>query len=184
LLSEQGAVPIDQLARFLNRDRHRTMGLVEEFQRQNYARCESVLAGDADWVWLSKAGNRYSRTGLRCFEPRLGALPQIRALNELRLRARAEYPEAAWVSKRGLVREFGQYALIPDASLELNGNRQAILVRFHNRHFGDLEGRIESLRTSFASITVYCANPTVRERMLALGEPEPSLVIKDLPAGA
>jgi hypothetical protein len=185
LISEQGAIPIDQLCEFLGRGEVETMGIVDEFVRQRYAERESLLADQSDWVWLKKMGHRFSATSLACPKPSIGALPRIRVLNALRLLHVGPSSEARWISKRMLRRELGRYAVLPHAVLERGGRRHAILVRFHNREFAGLERRIESFHPSFDSVVCYSANEAVRHRMAGLPRRMPSLdlTVEDLPSG-
>lgn len=185
LISEQGAVPIDQLCDFLKRDKAETLGIVDEFERQRYAERESLLADQSDWVWLKKMGHRFSASSLACPKPSIGALPRIRVLNALRLSLVADFSRAHWVSKRKLRQAFGRYAVLPDAVLERRGRRHAILVRFNNREFAALERRIESFHRSFDSVICYSANEAVRSRMATLPDRMPSLdlTVEDFPSG-
>ncbi len=185
LISEQGAIPIDQLARFLGRTEFETEEVVDEFVRQNYAGRESMLADKPDWVWVKNAGAHCCGSTLVCRKPLLGGLMRMRALNELRLRFGCERPGAQWISRRRLKRDYGQYADLPDSVVEEDGARHAILVRFHNRHFGDLERKLESCQKDFDSVICFCASETVRRRMSALQARDPSLhlAIEDLPVG-
>lgn len=181
LISEQGAVPLDQLTRFLGPERSRVSEIIEEFQRQNYARCDTLLSGEPDWVWLKTAGSRFAGTSLDCWSPRVGGLPRIRILNELRLHL--EGAEARWLSKRLLRREFGRYAILPDAVLEEGEARRAILFRSDNRDFASVKRRIEAFHGSFDSVVCVCGSAAVAERMAAFGERHSSyqLVISRLP---
>jgi DNA-binding MarR family transcriptional regulator len=185
LISEQGGVPIDQLCDFLQRDETETLGIVDEFERQRYAKRESLLADQSDWVWLKKIGHRFSGTSLGCAKPSIGALPRIRVLNALRLLLVGRFPQARWISKRMLRRELGRYAVVPDSVLERGGRRHAILVRFNNREFAALERRVESFHASFDSVICYSANEAVRRRMAALPGRMGSLdlTVEDFPSG-
>ena len=185
LISEQGAVPIDQLCDFLQRGEAETLAIVDEFERQRYAERESLLAGQSDWVWLKKMGHRFSATSLACPKPSIGGLPKIRVLNALRLLLAGQSSGTRWVSKRMLRQELGRYAILPDSVVERGGLRQAILVRFNNREFDALEGRIKSFHRSFDSVICYCANEAVRRRMAALPGQMPSLdlTVEDFPNG-
>lgn len=164
LVSEQGAVPIDQLARFTGRGETEVRKIVREFCRQHYAASASLIAGEPDWVWLKEAGNRFSGTTLRCLEPKIGGLPILRTLNELRLQLEGQ-SGAEWVSRRRLVKEFGQHASIPDAVLRANGSRTAIVVRLDSRHFDEFAKRLEHFSQIFDAVRCFCGNEIVSSRL-------------------
>lgn len=74
LLSEQVAVPLDQLARFLDCDEDRAQRLAEHLCDAKFTRRAQLLAGEPDWIWLSEGGTRLSRTGFKSYLPAPGAL--------------------------------------------------------------------------------------------------------------
>jgi hypothetical protein len=184
LISEQGAVPIDQLARFFRCGHAKAERIVAEFCRQTYTNSEQLLADEPNWVWLKEAGNRLSGTSLSLMQLRVGALPRLRALNEVRLHVEAQSSEVRWISRRRLLREYGPKARVPDAVVELPRARHAIIVRFNNRHFEDLTPRIDLLNAGHDAVICFCASQTVRRRMVTLQEEcrWSGLVLRDLPS--
>lgn len=180
LVSEQGAVPIDQLARFIQREEPETLKIVREFAHLNYATSASLIAGAPDWVWLKEAGNRFSGTTLTCLKPKIGGLPILRIVNELRLQLE---DEGEWLSKRRLVREFGQYASIPDAVLRAKDSHTAIVVRRDNRHFDEFASRLQRFGQIFDSVSCFAASSVVAHRLQLLRETTNShwLSIEELP---
>jgi hypothetical protein len=180
LVSEQGAIPIDQLARFMQCGEAEMRKIVDEFARQNYANSASLIASEPDWVWLKEAGNRLSGTTLNCLKPKIGGLPILRTLNELRLQLQSE---GEWLSRRRLVREFGPYASVPDAVLNREASRAAILVRFDNRQFDRFASRLQRYAQTFDSVTCFCASQVVSRRLEGLRKSTDSnwLAIEKLP---
>jgi hypothetical protein len=179
-ISEQGAVPIDQLARFMHCGQSEMRKVVKEFSRQNYATCASLIAGEPDWVWLKEPGNRFSGTTLTCLKPKIGGLPILRTLNELRLQLEGE---GEWLSRRRLAREFGPHASVPDAAVKSEGSRAAILVRFDNRRFDQFASRLQRFGQVFDSVRCFCASPVVSSRLELLRQTTDSawLAIEKLP---
>lgn len=178
LISEQGAIPMDQLCRFMKAGAEEALEIVEEFERQSYAKRASFLAGEPEWVWLKKAGNRFSGTTLECARPRIGALGQLRAFNELRLRFGETGSGDRWLSKRQLRRAFGRYAMVPDAAIESGSSRKALMLRTHNRNFASVEERIEALDKAFDSVLFLCGSQLVLRRMEAFLAEHPSYALE------
>jgi hypothetical protein len=183
LVSEQGAVPMDQLSRFMKREEAETLKIVQEFAHLNYATSASLIAAEPDWVWLKEAGNRFAETRLCCMKPKIGGLPNLRTLNELRLQLEGD---GEWMSRRQLMRECGPHASVPDAVLRTDGSRAAILVRFDNRQFARFAKRIQGFSGTFDSVTCYCANRIVSRRLEHLRNSTESswLTIEQLPSSA
>jgi hypothetical protein len=83
-ISEQVAVPLDQLARFLATNRQQAEELVTQLQSRRFAKAKTYLAGESAWVWLTKKGSAQVANKLpaRCYEPDPAYLSHRRAVNE------------------------------------------------------------------------------------------------------
>lgn len=65
LVSEQGAVPLDQLARFLDVEEAQAARMGWHLVDRGLAVCRPVLHGEPPWLWPTFRGNRASGTGCR-----------------------------------------------------------------------------------------------------------------------
>ena len=131
LISEQGAIPIDQLALFLDFKLDKAKRTVKRLHEAGLVRREKPLAGEPEWIWLSKRGARFSTTGLAAPRPKVGSLALMRAVNEVRLRITKANPDVGWVSRRVLLNKLGRNAAVPKAVVEIGDERHAIEVRLN-----------------------------------------------------
>jgi hypothetical protein len=191
VLLEQGAVPLDQLARFLgSASADRTAEaerLAEDLCAANLAVCRRHLATEPAWISPTFGGARLAGSALQPLRYRTGALPRLRALNEVRLHVAERSPEARWVSRRLLLREFGRYAKLPGAVVEHGGERHAIQVALSPASDPKLlVPRIDHLSANHDALLYFCATRRVRRSMESLQERHRwrNLVIRDLPTPA
>jgi hypothetical protein len=180
LMAEQGAIPVDQLSRFLELD---VEELVEVFSGASYVQRESLIAREPDWVWLTERGVRLSGTELPLLRPRAGGLPKLRALNEARLLIEGSFPTAEWIGRRVLLRERGNYAQVPGGVVELEGMRHSVDVKLnrHNKEYWVplITGRCEH----YDAVVVLCPEERTRAFMEALQDEHRwhKVLVRDLP---
>ena len=128
LIAEQGAIPLDQLARLLDCERSEAEQLAKRLQGEGLIRTERFFAKEPEWVWISKRGARFSTTGLSAPRPKIGALELTRATNEVRIWVTSRSAEVRWVSRRTLLQRHGRNASLPRAMVEAEGERHAIEI--------------------------------------------------------
>jgi hypothetical protein len=186
LLAEQGAIPIDQLARFLDRGTEEIEEIVAAFCESHYTVSQPLLAGEPAWVWLKERGARFSGTSLYPQRPRPGGLDRLRAVNEVRLHVAERNPDVHWVSRRQLLRERGQYAVVPAAVTEVGGERHALNVKLTMRNNPRVPSWIDTFSAEHDAVVFFAATRQVRAFLEELqGENHWSkLVIRDLPGGS
>jgi hypothetical protein len=183
LIAEQYAIPSDQLGRFLNCDGAQTAELVTQLAQLGYTQKGALLAGQAEWVWLTKRGAERSGTGFGGMRPEAGSLQRIRALNEVRLQVRSRAPGARWVSGRSIVRDQGKGGFRPDAVIEIEKERHALAIRVgHVRAVEAEEEFLETLMARYDALIVFVSakRHSVQQR-LAEEHGWPKLVIRPIP---
>lgn len=180
-LAEQGLVPMDQLGRFLRGGAAATEMFASQLTEAGFVRRASPLVDEPDWLWLTPSGSRHSGTGLSRPEPRLGALPRLRALNEVRLQLADRLPGAQWVSGRALRRVSGSTGPRPGAVVEIDGERHAIDVVLIKTPIADLRRRVARRCDDYDLAVFYCA-PVAYGRLsrLAASGRWPNLVVRRL----
>ena len=186
LICEQGAVPLDQLARFLGSDPERAALVAARLCDAKYARRAPLLADEPDWIWLTESGTRLSRAGFKSYLPAPGALARLRAINEARLRVEGGAPHAHWVGWRTLRRELRGAGLIPDAVVEIGGERHAIEVELTRRkRKGDAVRMVQHRSANYDAVVCFCVAKTRRyyERLAAENH-WPKLLVRELPNSA
>lgn len=184
LMSEQGAIPTDQLDRFLERRGKASEEVLETFVDASYARCHRLIAGEPEWIWLTERGVRLSGLGLPLLRPRSGGLPKLRALNEARLLIEATFPTARWTGRRVLLQEKGNYAQVPAGVVELEGMRHSVDVKLdrHNKEY--LAPLIAKRCESYDAVVILCTEPKIRAFMEALQNEQgwQKVVVRNLPS--
>lgn len=123
LLAEQGAIPEDQLARFLKCDRARAEAIAAHLLEAGFVKRAEPQEERADWIFLGTRGTRYATVDVGTLLPTLAGLPRMRALNEVRLQIfERTKGTVEWTSGRVLRRERGKEGSLPDAvAVEVTG---------------------------------------------------------------
>jgi hypothetical protein len=182
LIAEQGAIPFDQLARFLDADQRQAASVVKHLTEVGYADYGRFLHDEPHWAWLSGRGARLSGTGFMPARPKVGAMARMRAVNEVRLHIAKRAPEAHWIGPRSIIREQGRTGYRPNAVVEIGAERHALVVMLRA---GDQERTHDIVETHVAryDALIAFANPrplTLLERLK--GENHwPKLVIRPIP---
>jgi hypothetical protein len=183
LIAEQGAIPHDQLARFLKRDPAEIHRLATSLRHAQLITYERFIVGEPNWAWLTRAGARLSGSFLSVLLQKPGGIYRLRALNEVRLHVEARSPSARWISGRQLRYEMGRKGRVPGALVESGGERHAINVRMHATHVDHLVAQVDDLNRRFDAALFFCSNAKVRNQLEALHDQNrwSKLVIRDLP---
>ncbi len=182
LIAEQGAIPFDQLARFLGAEVCQAASVVKHLTKVGYADYGRFLHDEPHWAWLSCRGARLSGTGFRPNRPKVGAMARMRAVNEVRLHIARRAPDAHWISGRSIVRKQGRSGHRPNAVVEIGAERHAIVVQLR---VGDHERARDIVETHMAryDAVIYFANPAARALLMRLQAEHhwPKLVIRSIP---
>ena len=184
LISEQGAIPIDQLALFLDFKLDKAKRTVKRLHEAGLVRREKPLAGEPEWIWLSKRGARFSTTGLSAPRPKVGSFALMRAINEVRLGITEANPGVGWVSRRILLSKLGRNAAAPKAVVEIGDEHHAIEVRLSVGPETKVLEQIQQRLYDYDAAVYFCA-PRAMAQMERLAEKYrwPNLVVRGLPDG-
>ena len=182
LIAEQGAIPFDQLARFLGSDERQAASVVKHLTKVGYADYGRILHDDPHWAWLSGRGARLSGMGFMPARPKVGAMARMRAVNEVRLHIARRAPEARWIGPRSVIREQGRSGYRPNAVVEIGAERHALVVHLRA---GDQERTRDIIETHIAryDALIAFANPRPRALLERLKAEHhwPKLVIRPIP---
>jgi hypothetical protein len=183
LIAEQYAVRIDQLARFLDSDGSATAGIVDRLAGRGYIDKRLLLAGQQEWIWLTRRGAGESGTRFPGIRPQAGSLERIAALNEVRLQVARRAPEARWISGRSILREQGRHGPQPQAVIEIAGEEHALAVKVGRARSPQTEQRFaETLMARYDVLVVFAGDSRQRTlRLLASQRKWPKLFLRDLP---
>ena len=186
-ISQEGAIPLDQLARVAHDAPIGVEALVRRFCDSGYARSAHLQVGEPAWIWLHWRGARLSKCGLKPSKPPgLGGLATRRALTELRLQIESRSSDARWISRRMLIRGLGSDARAPGAVVEIGGERHAINVRLSRPQPGTRLPSMIDIQSRAYDVVIYmCGTPGVRAYMQDLQAKYrwSKLVIRDLASG-
>jgi hypothetical protein len=186
LIAEQGAIPFDQLARFLDCERAQAKRLVRHLFTSGFADYGRFLHDEPHWVWLTARGTRLSGTGFVYRRPRVGAMARMRAVNEIRLHIARRAPEARWICGRSVIREQGLKGYRPNAVVEIGDERHAIIVKRRIQVAADRERDVlETHMARHDALVAFCApRPRKQLQRFASEHHWPKLVIRPIPQPA
>jgi DNA-binding MarR family transcriptional regulator len=182
LISEQGAIPVDQLARFLDYTPHKAKQIAKHLHEEGLIRREKLLAQEPEWLWLTKRGARFSNRDLSAPRIRIGSLALIRATNDVRIAIAKSGTNVRWISRRLLLHEWGRNAAAPRAVIQIGDEHHAIEVRLAP----SLESRIEELiwrrLSDYDAMVCFCA-PSAKRQLERLEKAHhwPTLLVRGLP---
>ena len=182
LIAEQGAIPFDQLARFLGADERQAANVVKHLTKVGYADYGRILHDEPHWAWLTGRGARLSATGFAARRPKVGAMARMRAVNEVRLHIAARAPEARWICGRSVFREQGLRGHRPNAVVEIGAERHAITVHLRSPEQERLRDLLVTHIARYDAVIAF-ANPGPRRLLERLKAQQqwPKLVIRPIP---
>lgn len=182
LVSEQQAMAFDQLARFLRCEEADAAQIAMYLVHCGYAEYGRLLVGEPPWLWLTEAGNKRSRTGFWTYSLRVGAMPRIRAINEVRLFLARRVPGGEWTCYRALLREQGLNGYRPNGVIKVREECHAVVVRMRSQEDEREIRPLEAHMAIYDAVIVF-ANPGPRQaiKRLAVDRHWGKVVVRDLP---
>lgn len=129
------------------------------------------------------AGLRACGSPYGVWKPRVGTIPHISAVTEVRLYVQWRDPKTEWICERELKRERSSRAEhLPDAVVVTKGKRVAIEVELSVKTRRRLELILNELTASHDAVLYFCAPSTERVvRSLEESGRWPSLGLRRLP---
>jgi DNA-binding MarR family transcriptional regulator len=184
LLSEQVAIPLDQLARFLCLDLGATVRVAQQLDEAGLVETRRFLVRDYPWLWLTPCGVRKAPTGFPYREPDVASLAHRRALNEVRLYLAERAPDGYWVCERTVYRQRDPEDHLPDAVFEIDGERHAIEAELSNKRNHEIRRIVAEHSNRYDAVLYFCGPYPYRllKRVQAEGR-WPKLAVRRLPEG-
>ena len=134
-----------------------------------YVHARPLLAGEPAWLWLTRDGRRESPASFGLWEPRVGLLAHVAAVNWVRLFVRSRAPGSEWVCERQLLRERqSQDQHVPDAVVLLEGRSHAVEVELTVKSRGRTEGILDELSAAH-EVVLYFTTPATRAHLERIG---------------
>jgi hypothetical protein len=182
LLSEQGAVPLDQIARFIEGSLADAVRLAQGLEDAGCIEHRRFLVRDHPWFWPTRRGVRLARLGFAYKPPEVLGLAHRRAVNEVRLYLRGCAPHGHWVCERDVYhqRDFNDH--LPDAVLEIEGERHAVEAELSTKGQREIRRIVAEHSNRYDAVLYFCAPlPYNLMRRVQAERRWPKLVVRRLP---
>jgi len=141
-----------------------------------------LLVGEPAWVIPTGAGLRAAGHSFTVWQPRVGLLTHVAAVNDVRLHVQARSPESEWIPERLLARERQAGEHLPDAVVLVDGQRVAIEVELTIKSKRRLTAILDELAGRFDAVLYFCAAGPHRQLTgLASSGRWPALGVRELP---
>lgn len=182
LLSEQVAIPLDQVARFLDTTVGGAARALQRLEDDGCLEHRRFLVRDHPWFWLSYRGAGLASTGFHYKAPDVSSLAHRRALNEVRLYLAERAPEGRWLCERIVYRQRDSSDHIPDAIFEIDGERHAIEVELSSKRDSEIRRILTEHSNRYDAVLYFCGPYPYRLLQRLQGEGRwPKLVVRRLP---
>jgi DNA-binding Lrp family transcriptional regulator len=184
LLSEQAAIPLDQLSRFLDLSLADAVALVQGLEEAGCIEHRRFLVRDHPWFWPSRRGSRLAGTGFPYSAPDVAILAHRRAVNEVRLHLAARAPQGRWLCERTVFRRRDPSDHLPDAVFEIGGERHAIEAELSTKRNGEIRRIVAEHSNRYDAVLYFCGPRPYRllKRVQAEGR-WPKLIVRRAPQG-
>ena len=180
---EQYAARSDQLELLLGCGSRTAQRVVSRLRHARLVEVRRLLVGEPAWLIPTVAGLRACGLGFGPWQPRLGLLAHVAAVNRVRLHVEARSPDCEWVCERALAREReSQREHLPDAVVLTEGRRVAIEVELTVKSKRRVTTILDELAGRFDA-TLYFCEPGPHRLLTELSAAGrwPSLGIRELP---
>lgn len=184
LLSEQGAIPLDQLARFLDGSLADAVGVVQGLDAAGSIEHRRFLVRDHPWFWPSRRGVQLAGTGFHYALPDVAMLAHRRAVNEIRLHLQERAPRGRWLCERAVFRRRDPEDHLPDGVFEVDGERHAIEAELSHKGHREIRLIVAQHSNRYDAVIYFCGPRTYRfmKRVQAEGC-WPKLIVRRVPEG-
>jgi hypothetical protein len=184
LLSEQAAIPLDQLARFLGGSLGDAVALAQGLEAAGCVEHRRFLIRDHPWFWPSYRGARLAGTGFHYKVPDVAILAHRRAVNEVRLYLAERAPQGRWVCERAVFHQRDPEDHLPDAVFEIEGERHAIEAELSTKRNEEIRRIVAEHSNRYDAVLYFCGPRPYRllKRVQAEGR-WPKLIVRRVPQG-
>ncbi len=182
-LAEQYAATTVQVGVFLGCGPRSVQRVLARLRDAGLVGTRRVLVGRPAWVVPTRAGLRACGSPyVKVWQPKLGVLLHVEAVNDVRLHIQARSPNAEWVSERALARDRREGEHLPDAVVVLEGQRVAVEVELTVKSERRVRAILDELAGRFDLVLYYCAPATFRQ-LTGLRDTGrwPTLGVRELP---
>ncbi len=181
-VGEQYAARVDQLEMLLGCGPRTVQRVVARLRENGLITTRRLLVGEPAWVIPTSTGLRATGVGFGVWQPRLGLVGHVAAVNDVRLHVQARSPESEWIPERHLARERQAGEHLPDAVVLIDGQRVAIEVELTVKSQRRITAILDELAGRFDAVLYFCA-PGPHRQLTQLSETGrwPALGVRELP---
>jgi hypothetical protein len=184
-LGEQYGARMDQLERRIGCGERTVQRTVARLRHAGLVATRRILVGEPAWVLPTRAGLRACGSLFGVWEPRLGLLAHVAAVNDVRLHVEESAGECVWLCERALLRERRAGEHLPDGVVLLDGRRAVIEVELTVKSRRRTTAILDELSRRFDAVVYFCAPGPYRllGELAATGR-WPKLAVRELPLAA
>ena len=181
-LGEQYGARVDQLEILLDCGPRTVQRVTGRLRDAGLVTTRRLLVGDPAWVIPTAAGLRAAGQHFGAWQPRVGLLAHVAAVNDVRLHVQARSPESEWIPERLLARERQAGEHLPDGVVITDGRRVAIEVELTVKSQRRVTAILDELTRRFDAVLYFCA-PGPHRQLTQLSETGrwPALGVRELP---
>jgi hypothetical protein len=181
-LGEQYGARVDQLETLLDCGPRTVQRVTGRLRDTGLITTRRLLVGEPAWVIPTSAGLGATGHHFAAWQPRIGLLAHVAAVNDVRLHVEARSPESEWVPERLLARERQAGEHLPDGLVITEGRRVAIEVELTIKSQRRVTAILDELTRRFDTVLYFCApGPHRQLTQLAASGRWPALGVRPLP---
>lgn len=181
-VAEQYAARADQVERLLGCGPRTVQRVLARLRDAGLVSTSRLLVGEPAWVIPTSAGLRACGSGYALWQPRVGLLAHVAAVNNVRLHVQARSPDSEWVSERQLARERQTGEHLPDALVLIDSQRVAVEVELTVKSTRRVNAILNELARRYDTTLYFCAPAPHRQLTSLAGSGRwPTLGIRELP---
>jgi hypothetical protein len=182
---EQYVARLDQVEALLGEGPQVCALMVGRLCGVGFARVQSYLVGEAQWLLPTQRGLRVCGLVCRPRIPAVGRLAHIAAINDVRLHIERRAPDVLWVSERQLLMEHAKTVHVPDGVAVFEERRVAVEVELTLKRPFRVRAIVADLEGRYDGVLYYCARATFPQLSgLVQSGAFPALGVRELPDSA
>jgi hypothetical protein len=182
-LGEQYAARADQLEALLGCGPRSVQRVLARLRDAGLVSTHRLLVGEPAWVTPTRAGLAACGCEFKVWQPKVGQLFHVAAVNEIRLHVQDRSPAAQWVPERSLARERRPGEHLPDGVVITGGQRVAVEAELNVKSDRRVRAILDELTARFDLVLYYCApGPHRQLTRLAQSGRWPTLGVRELPS--
>ena len=160
---EQYAARVDQLELLMGCGTRTVQRTLARLRSSGLATTQRLLVGEPAWLLPTTAGLRACGSTFSAWQPRIGLLAHVAAVNEVRLHVQQRSPDSDWIPERVLARDREAGEHLPDALVFTDGQRVAVEVELTVKSRSRVTDILDELTRRFDAVAYFCAPAAHRQ---------------------